>query len=238
LISKVEHGTRAMPAALWELADRVCGAQGVLLAEYTTLAQVEVDYRERCRTQRHREQIQRAAIHAQKDTHPVRPALALLPGVLADGRSEPCPDSEVALISAALAEELMVVMATIVRRLGRRQAIRLAGSVLAAIGLPGLNLDLDEQTRLVQAVEAPRRVDAQVITNLAAMLAYCKRLEDSLGPREVLDTVMAQHRLVHRLLIGDCPEQFRKPLNLVDSNIACTIGGYLLDMGDSDQALF
>jgi hypothetical protein len=97
-------------------------------------------------------------------------------------------------------------------------------------------LDPDKATRLVLAVEVPRRVDAHVITNVATMLAYCKRLEDSLGPREVLDTVMAQHRLVHRLLVGDCPEQFRKPLNLVDSNIACTIGGYLLDMGDPEQA--
>lgn len=234
LVSKVEHGTRAMPAALWELADQVCHAAGVLLAEYTILAQVEADYRERCRSQHHRQQIHRAAIQAQRNAHRASPALALPPAV-PDGGNDPCADSELGLVSAGLAEELLAVMAKIIRTLGRRQAIRLAGSVLAAVGLPGLNLDPDETTRVVLAVEVPRRVDAQVITHVAAMLAYCKRLEDSLGPREVLDTVMAQHRLVHRLLTGDCPEHLRKALNLVDSNIACALGGYLVGMGQPDE---
>jgi hypothetical protein len=102
-----------------------------------------------------------------------------------------------------LAEELMQVVARLVRSLGRRDATRLAGSVLAAAGLPGL--DTEEYARLAQAVESPRRVDAQVVQNLAAMLAYCKRLEDKLGPCQVFDTVVAQHRLLHRLLDKDCP---------------------------------
>ena len=71
--------------------------------------------------------------------------------------------------------------------------------------------------------------------NLAAMLAYCKRLEDKLGPCQVFDTVVAQHRLVHRLLDNDCPNQLRRPLNLVDSNIASALGGYLVDMGRPDE---
>jgi hypothetical protein len=128
----------------------------------------------------------------------------------------------------------MAVVTRLVRAVGRRDAIRLAGSVLAAAGLSGL--DTDEYTRLAQALETPRRVDAQVVQNLAAMLAYCKRLEDTLGPCQVIDTVVAQHRLVHRLLDeGGCPNQLRRPLNLVDSNIASALGGYLLDMGHPDE---
>jgi transcriptional regulator with XRE-family HTH domain len=216
LISKVEHGTRAMPAALWELADQVCNARGVLLAEYATLAAAEADYRERCRTQRHCEQIHRASLQA--STLPACPALVLPPG------------------GAELVEELRAVVARMVRMLGRRNAIRLAGSVLAALGLPALDLDLDEQTRVGQAVAVPRRADAQVVTNVAGMLAGCKRLEDTLGPHEVIDSVTAQHRLVHRLLAGDCAEQLRTPLNLLDSNIAGALGGYLVDLGQLDEA--
>ncbi len=118
--------------------------------------------------------------------------------------------------------------------MGRREAIRLAGSVLAAVGLSGL--DGDEYTRVAQAVASPGRVDAHVIENLTIMLAVCKRQEDTLGPREVLDTVIAQHAIVRRLLQGDCLDKFRKPLHLVDSTIACTIGGYLIDMGQFEAA--
>ncbi|MGH3868540.1 MAG: hypothetical protein ACRDQ4_20950 [Pseudonocardiaceae bacterium] len=122
----------------------------------------------------------------------------------------------------------------LVRALGRRDAIQLAGSVLAAAGLSGL--DAEEYTRLAQAVDSPRRVDAQVVQNLAAMLAHSKRLEDQLGPCQVLDTVVAQHRLVHRILDGGgCPDKLRRPLNLVDSNIASAIGGYLVNMGHPDE---
>lgn len=235
MVSKIEHGTRTMPAQLWELADQVCNAQGALVAEYTALAAAEADYRDWCRAQRRA--AQRAAAHAQAQALAASLSPVSSPGVLLrKGRGQrPEGAEDGGLVSDGLAEELLAVVVKLVRILGRRDAIRLLGSVLTAMGLPGLDLDLDETTRLVQAVQVPRRVDEHVITNLAAMLAYCKRLEDSLGPREVLDTVMAQHRLVHRLLVGDCPDHLRKPLHLVDSNIACTIGGYLVDMGQPDE---
>jgi hypothetical protein len=85
-------------------------------------------------------------------------------------------------------------------------------------------------------VVSPSRVDAQVVKNLAVTLAVCKRQEDKLGPCQVVDTVVAQHGLVRRLLAGDCPDNLRKPLRLVDSNMACTISGYLIDMGQPEAA--
>lgn len=226
LISKVEHGTRAMPAALWQLADGVCNAQGALMAEYTQLATVEADYRERCRARRHREQIQRAAVYAQTN------AVRALPSGVPNGRDDAC--AELVLASAGLAEDLLAVVVKIIRRLGRREAIRLAGSVLVALGLPGLDLDPDETERVVQAVEAPCLVDAHVIKTLAVTLASCKRLEDRLGPSQVVDTVIAQHHLLHRIQAG-CPSQLRKPLSLVDSNMACAIGWYLIEMGHDSE---
>ena len=52
-----------------------------------------------------------------------------------------------ALVSGELAEELMQVVAKLVRRVGRRDAIRVIGWALGALGLSGL-LDADEYTRL------------------------------------------------------------------------------------------
>ncbi len=129
----------------------------------------------------------------------------------------------------------MAVVTRLVRSLGRRDAMRLAGWVLAAMGLSGL--DADEYARVAQAVESPQRVDPQVIQNLAATLAQCKRLEDKLGPCEVLDTVLAQHGLVRRLREGGCPDGLIKPLRLVESNMASTIGTCLVNMNHPETAM-
>ncbi|MBV9142133.1 MAG: hypothetical protein JO115_14670 [Pseudonocardiales bacterium] len=51
----------------------------------------------------------------------------------------------------------MAVVTRVVRALGRRNAIHLSGSVLAAAGLSELNPD--KYTRLAQAVDSPHRVD-------------------------------------------------------------------------------
>lgn len=72
-----------------------------------------------------------------------------------------------------LAEEFMAVVTRLVRSRGRRDAMRMVGWVLAAVGVSGL--DPDEYVRVAQAVEAPGRVDGHVINNLATTLACCKR---------------------------------------------------------------
>ncbi len=230
LISKVEHGARRMPEALWKIADELCGADGALITAYTELAQAETDHRDRHRTRRR----PLPPTPAQLDTR--HRAWSAPAGWVPAGHQ---PDQDVAcskntLVTGELAEELLDVVTRLARSIGRREAIELAGSVFAAVGLAGL--DADEYTRVARAVAVPSRIDAQVINNLAVTLAVCKRQEDRLGPLQVVDTVVAQHGLVRRLLAGDCPEKLHKALSLVDSNIACTIGGYLIDMGQPEAA--
>lgn len=230
-ISKVEHGLRRMPIELWEITDEWCGADGALITAHSELVQAEQDYRARWRSSRSQVSHQVQPASAQLDVrHKIWPVPA---GVGSAG----CQDvvwSPETQVDAALVEELFEVVTRLVQVMGRRKAIRLAGSVLAALGLSGL--DGDEYIRVAQAVASPSRIDAQVINNLAVTLTMCKRQEDKLGPCQVWDTVVAQHQLVCRLLAGDCPEQFRKPLHLVDSNMAATIGGYLIDMGQFEEA--
>jgi transcriptional regulator with XRE-family HTH domain len=230
-VSKIEHGTRGMPAVLWRITDDVCCAGGALVAEHSTLAQAEQDYRGRWRA--HHRQARQAAAQADADALRASPA----PSHAARERDQVSGHDawpETMGVDGELAEELMQVVTKLARSLGRRDALRVARWALGAVGLSGL--DTDECTRVVQALDAPRRVDAHVVNNLATTLAHCKRQEDTLGPCEVLDTVVAQHGIVRRLLEGGCPEGLRRPLNTVDSDMASTIGGYLLDMGHPDAA--
>lgn len=132
-----------------------------------------------------------------------------------------------------LAEELMAVVTRLVHALGRRDSMQLSGSVLVTAGL--LDLNSDEHSRVAHAVDSPSLVDAQVVQNLATMLNHAQRLEDTLGPCQLFETVVAQHRLLHQLLTGGCPEQVRKPMNLVDSGMAASIGSYLVDMGHPEE---
>ena len=230
-ISKVEHGTRGMPEKQWKITDDVCRADGTLIAEYTTLAQTEQDYRGHCRA--HQRQARQAAAQAGLD------ALSASPAPSHDARERGqvggCSTwPETMGVGSELAEELMrELVATLARTLGRRDALRVARWALGAMSLS--SLDTDEHTRTAQALAFPRRVDSRVVTNLATTLAYCMRQEDTLGPCEVLDTVVAQHRIVRHLL-GGCPDGLRKSLRLVDSTMATSIGCYLIDMGQSDGA--
>ncbi|MGH3866013.1 MAG: helix-turn-helix domain-containing protein [Pseudonocardiaceae bacterium] len=229
-VSKVEHGTRGMPEAQWKLTDEVCRADGALIAEHNALAQAEQDYRERSRA--HQRQARQAAAQTGLDALRAAPACSEWDRDQSGG-----PDTWPGIPGAdrELAEELMrELIAISERRLGRRDALRVTRWALAALSLSGL--DADEYTRTAQALEDPRRVDARVVTNLATTLAHCKRQEDTLGPCEVLDTVLAQHQVVRHLLTGGCPDGLRKPLNTLDSNMATTIGGYLFDMGHLDAA--
>lgn len=225
LISKVEHGRRGMPEALWRAADEVCGAEGALLAEYHTLVQAEEDYRARCRAQQR--QVRQQAAQAQLAALKASPSLGG-----GGGGGDVWPQMTGG--DGELAKELMAVVTKLVRSVGRRQAMRLIGCVLAALGLS--ELDPEEHIRIIQAIDSPGQLDAHVVNNLAVALAQCKRLEDKLGPCEVLDTVVAQHGLVRRLVEGGPPDKLRPSLLVVDSNMASTIGAYLVDMGDHGLA--
>ncbi len=229
MISRIEHGTRGMPEELWMITDEVCRAQGALMAEYTTLAQVERDYRARCRVRDCQVQQQAAQAEAQAALRGWPVSSGGLEGMHG---LDAWPD--MTLVDGELAEELMAVITKLIRSMGRRKAMQVAGCTLAAVGLSGL--DADECTRVAQALDSPHRVDAHVVENLAMTLTRCKRLEDTLGPCEVLDTVVAQHRLVRRIVAGGCPANLVKPLKVVESNVASAIGGYLIDMGHPDVA--
>ncbi|TYK50569.1 transcriptional regulator [Actinomadura decatromicini] len=66
----------------------------------------------------------------------------------------------------------------------------------------GLNGEFspDDEERLVQAIEQPRRVDLVVVRSLAAILAMQRRLDDTVGPAAILPATLAQTKITTDLL--------------------------------------
>jgi transcriptional regulator with XRE-family HTH domain len=128
-------------------------------------------------------------------------------------------------------------------RVNRRELLRLFRWVAAAVAAssslpyPVIHLDTDEQERLTKAIALPSRVDARVIDRIEAMLQHCKRQEDALGSRMMLDTILAQRHLIHGLLT-DCPEPHRPRLLSVYSDMSTSIGYYFFDLNDLVSAKY
>jgi transcriptional regulator with XRE-family HTH domain len=136
-----------------------------------------------------------------------------------------------------LRDQLKNVFGEWVYTMNRRKLLWLLGWAAATVAAaPVSGLDPDEQERLTQAVALPSRVDAQVIDHIETMLQHCKRQEDALGPRAVLQTVLAQRQLVYSLL-DDCPVALRPRLLSVYSSMSSSVGTYCFDLDDVAGAM-
>lgn len=78
--------------------------------------------------------------------------------------------------------------------MNRRQLLQLLGWTGTTAAAPAIlgSFNPDEQERLTRAIVTPNRVDEQVINHIETIHRYCKRQDDALGARAVLDTVLAQ----------------------------------------------
>ncbi|MER7015863.1 helix-turn-helix transcriptional regulator [Saccharopolyspora sp. NPDC000359] len=71
--------------------------------------------------------------------------------------------------------------------------------LLATGSAAHLVLDHDEQTRVAEAVQDPRRLDSGAVRAMALVLAAQRRLDDVLGPEPLLPAVDAQMHLAMRM---------------------------------------
>ncbi|PWW51488.1 helix-turn-helix transcriptional regulator [Actinokineospora spheciospongiae] len=127
-----------------------------------------------------------------------------------------------------LAWELMGTM-------NRRDLLRLLGWMTATAGVPAIQLDPDEQERVVKAIAAPGRVDEQVIGHIQTVYQTCRRQDDTLGAQAVLPTVLAQLSLAQGL-IGSCPPQLRQALLSTCGGLAGLAGWLLVESTDYGKA--
>ncbi len=116
----------------------------------------------------------------------------------------------------------------------RRLVLRLLGRAASAAAVAGL-LGPDELERIGSVLSRPARIDAQTIENFDKILQNCKRLDDALGPRGVLDTVLVQRGLLQSLL-PDCPAGLRPQLLSVLSIASGHAGWFSFNLNDASGA--
>lgn len=88
---------------------------------------------------------------------------------------------------------------------------------------------------MTAAAAGTRRADPAVAAHAEAVLDHCMRQEDALGPQVVLDTVLAQQRLVTSLLAGASGGVHARLLSLL-ANICRFTGWVLYNLNDYDGA--
>ncbi len=211
-VSHIEHARRRSDRDFWKLADTHCCANGMLLAAFDALEAAEADYRARREVQEARVELDRLMVSRAPNTVKAWAGLG---------------------VSSELASELFRLMKRLAELMDRRELLRLVG--WATTTAAGALINLDEWDRLVRSIDAPHRVDAQTIDSLSAFLWHCKHQEDALGPAMVVDTVLAQHGIVRRLL-SECPAPLRPRLLSLHSDMAAAIGGHLVDLDHHDRA--
>jgi len=132
-------------------------------------------------------------------------------------------------------KQLVQFLVTWAHTMNRREVLRILGwAATAAAAAPIFQgLDLQEQERVVGAIQAPNRVDAAVVDHIEGVLWRCMRQDDSLGPQAALDTVLAQRNLAYAIL-AECPDTVRPRLLSTFANLSRFAGWLSFDLNDFD----
>ncbi|MEV5410569.1 hypothetical protein AB0K60_17215 [Thermopolyspora sp. NPDC052614] len=120
----------------------------------------------------------------------------------------------------------------------RRDALTVLGAAAtAAYASPAFDLlspeDLD---RVASAVADPVRVDDATVDHMETVLRHVMRQEDALGPQPVLETMIAQHRLLQTVLAGGASDQVRPKLLSLLANAGRSIAWMLFNLNDFNSA--
>jgi hypothetical protein len=119
-------------------------------------------------------------------------------------------------------------------RMKRRDLLALITSAAAAAHAAPLltHLDDDDLERLALVAQTPSRIDEQTLGHIEAILRHAIRQEDVLGPHAVLETALAQHRLVQRLLASGPDRDLQRKLTRLLADIRRFIGWLAFNSGD------
>lgn len=226
-VAHIETGRSRADERFWTLADECCGAGGGLRAGFQAWVAARQDHEVRTR--------EAQLAQAREKAESLRATAA--PPVMRAADWSVTAGEEVLDGGDQIAEQLMRLLCELVGAMNRRELLQLLGWAVTAVSVSPVvcGLDTEERERLARAIVSPSRVDEKVINHLDAILQYCKRQADTLGPRAALDTVLAQRNLVGDLL-SDCPAMLRPRLLSLYSNMSSSVGFHYFDLNDFDRA--
>ncbi|MGH3873647.1 MAG: helix-turn-helix transcriptional regulator [Pseudonocardiaceae bacterium] len=229
-VAHIEKGRSRGDDRFWTVADERCGADGALLAAFHGWEAAKQDHEVRTR------EAQLAEARAKAESLRATTVPQLLRA--ADERAGDTSDEISTDGGDQLIDQLVRLLCGWVGAMNRRELLQLLGWAVAVTASPVVNsLDIEEQERLARAIVSPSRVDEQVIDHLHTMLQDCKRQDDALGSRAVLNTALAQRDLV-RGLLAECPDGLRSRLLSVYSDMSTSIGYYFFDLNDFDNSWY
>lgn len=136
-------------------------------------------------------------------------------------------------------DRLVQALAQWAEGMNRRDILAILGAAATAAAASPLldRLTPDEAGRITAAAAGTRRADPAVAGHAEAVLAHCMRQEDALGPQVVLDTVLAQQRLVTALLAGTGGGLHARLLSLL-ANLCRFTGWVLYNLNDFPGAAY
>jgi hypothetical protein len=117
--------------------------------------------------------------------------------------------------------------------MNRRDVLAILGAAAMAAFTSPLKGEIgpDEIWRVASAATGTSRADPAVAGHIEGVLEHCMRQEDTLGPRVVLSTVVAQQHLVVSLLPGTTGDLRARLLSLL-ANICRFTGWVLYNLSD------
>lgn len=132
-------------------------------------------------------------------------------------------------------DQLVQFLTSWAHTMKRRAMLRTLGWAATAASV-GYSLNPDEQARVGSVLNNAARFDTHTIDHLDAVLWRCKRQDDALGPRGVLDTVLAQRELI-RSLVPQCSATLQPRLLSTLSNASWLAGWLSFDLNDFASAM-
>jgi len=231
-VAHAEAGRQLLTRNFWKTADELVKADGALLAGYKRVQAAKQEHE--CQSREAELAAARAraqALHAAEYTR----LIGSTPGVANDAHDEVEVINRSESADAAIIETLLRVL---VDSMKRRGLFKLLGSTAAAALIHSIldNLDPDGQERVLHALAAPERVDAQVIAHIEAIVFSSLVNDSRLGPQSAIHTAWAQQEIL-RNMISKCPDALRPRLLSVLANSLRVCGWLAFGFDDLPKSL-
>lgn len=119
----------------------------------------------------------------------------------------------------------------------RALLFKLSGAFAIAAAAPAFDqLVNSDQGRTVGVLDDPRRLDAQTVRQAERVVQQCRIQGDILGPQVALSSVMAERKVIQRILHGSPPSHLMQSMLSVYAELTQLAGWLLFNLGEYPAA--